>query len=246
MTENIRTDSVRTRRRIQTRSRLVRAAVEVFAEQGIVASTVEQICERAGFSRGAFYSNFDSKNAVCAEIIADETQFYVEAMRRGGAAALGHFGANPDDLRLPPYEVIEKVAEHVLRPFIAVDDDQRAASPGNLGLLYAELGLYAAREPELRAAYNAYADGMVTALEQILVPLAAITGLRFRGSARQASEMILSLYEAATRRALVEADPSRVIETIAPDVLLAFRIVTEPDRSGAVDEAARPPRSATA
>lgn len=221
-------DSIRTRRRVETRARLVRAAVEVFAEQGIVASTVEQICDRAGFTRGAFYSNFDTKNAVCLEIIADETRFYTDALRRGGAAALGHFGAHPDDLRLPPYAVAGKIAELMLRPFVDVADDQRAASPDRLGLLYAELGLYAAREPEVRAAYRSYADGMVRSLEQVLVPLLAITGLRFRATSWEASETILSLYEAATRHALMTAAPDQVIAMVKPHVMLAFRLVTEP------------------
>ncbi|WP_331766312.1 TetR/AcrR family transcriptional regulator [Embleya sp. NBC_00896] len=47
-------------RRAQTRRRLLDAALEVFAEDGFGRSTVEQICEHAGFTRGAFYSNFSS------------------------------------------------------------------------------------------------------------------------------------------------------------------------------------------
>ncbi|MFC9355228.1 TetR/AcrR family transcriptional regulator, partial [Rhodococcus sp. NPDC057014] len=49
-----------TKRRGQTRRRLLDAAVEVFAENGFGRSTVEQICERGGYTRGAFYSNFAS------------------------------------------------------------------------------------------------------------------------------------------------------------------------------------------
>ncbi|RJO73525.1 TetR/AcrR family transcriptional regulator [Nocardia panacis] len=49
-----------TRRRAQTRDRLLGAAYEVFAEEGFGRATVEQVCERAGFTRGAFYSNFGS------------------------------------------------------------------------------------------------------------------------------------------------------------------------------------------
>ncbi|MER7396211.1 TetR/AcrR family transcriptional regulator [Streptomyces sp. NPDC000151] len=49
-----------TRRRAQTRQRLLDAALEVFAEEGFGRSTVDQVCERAGYTRGAFYSNFTS------------------------------------------------------------------------------------------------------------------------------------------------------------------------------------------
>ncbi|WTW93536.1 TetR/AcrR family transcriptional regulator [Streptomycetaceae bacterium NBC_01309] len=47
-------------RRAQTRQRLLDAALGVFAEEGFGRATVEQVCERAGFTRGAFYSNFTS------------------------------------------------------------------------------------------------------------------------------------------------------------------------------------------
>ncbi|WP_234018810.1 MULTISPECIES: TetR/AcrR family transcriptional regulator [unclassified Streptomyces] len=49
-----------TKRRARTRQRLLDAAFQVFAEEGFGRSTVEQVCERAGFTRGAFYSNFSS------------------------------------------------------------------------------------------------------------------------------------------------------------------------------------------
>ena len=48
------------RRRPETRQRLLDAALEVFAERGFGNTSVEQVCGRAGFTRGAFYSNFTS------------------------------------------------------------------------------------------------------------------------------------------------------------------------------------------
>ena len=49
-----------TRRRAETRSRLLRAALEVFSEKGFGRTTVDDVCARAGYTRGAFYSNFVS------------------------------------------------------------------------------------------------------------------------------------------------------------------------------------------
>lgn len=53
-----------TRRESQqlTRVKLIEAAERVFVRAGFDASSVEQIAEEAGFSRGAFYSNFKSKD----------------------------------------------------------------------------------------------------------------------------------------------------------------------------------------
>ncbi|MGW0770487.1 TetR/AcrR family transcriptional regulator [Streptomyces sp. NPDC002676] len=47
-----------TRRRVRTRARLLDAAFAVFAAKGFGRVSIEEICEAAGFSRGAFYSNF--------------------------------------------------------------------------------------------------------------------------------------------------------------------------------------------
>ncbi|MGJ5749333.1 TetR family transcriptional regulator [Streptomyces puniciscabiei] len=47
-----------TRRRVRTRARLLEAAFEVFAAKGFGRVSIEEICDAAGFSRGAFYSNF--------------------------------------------------------------------------------------------------------------------------------------------------------------------------------------------
>jgi AcrR family transcriptional regulator len=49
-----------TKRRAATRQRLLDAAMFVFAEDGFGRASVEDVCERAGYTRGAFYSNFVS------------------------------------------------------------------------------------------------------------------------------------------------------------------------------------------
>ena len=51
-----------------TREKLIEAARGTFAQNGYGATTIEQISEGAGFSKGAFYSNFDSKDDLALEI----------------------------------------------------------------------------------------------------------------------------------------------------------------------------------
>ena len=63
-------------RREQTRERLLDAARESFIDRGVAATSVEQIAEAAGYSRGAFYSNFRSKQELLLELLqrdADKT-----------------------------------------------------------------------------------------------------------------------------------------------------------------------------
>lgn len=56
-------DVPETARRSRTRERLLDAAYEVFADTGVHTASVEQISEAAGFTRGAFYSNFSSRRS---------------------------------------------------------------------------------------------------------------------------------------------------------------------------------------
>jgi AcrR family transcriptional regulator len=51
----------RERRRQQTRDVLIASATEVFARRGFDGASLEEIAETAGFTRGAIYKNFDSK-----------------------------------------------------------------------------------------------------------------------------------------------------------------------------------------
>lgn len=59
----------RNRRREDTRQRLFEAAVELIAEQGFSATTVDDIAERAGVAKGTVYYNFPSKTALFEELL---------------------------------------------------------------------------------------------------------------------------------------------------------------------------------
>ena len=52
----------------ETRSRILDAAGELFAEHGYDATSVADICARAGVTKGAFYHHFKSKQAVFLEM----------------------------------------------------------------------------------------------------------------------------------------------------------------------------------
>lgn len=56
----------RARRRAETRARILRAALGLFARQGFFATTVEQITEAADVGKGTFFNYFPSKEHVLA------------------------------------------------------------------------------------------------------------------------------------------------------------------------------------
>lgn len=55
----------------RTRAALLDAGAAVFVERGFAGSSVEAIAARAGFTRGAFYSNFRSKEELFAELLQE-------------------------------------------------------------------------------------------------------------------------------------------------------------------------------
>jgi len=66
---------VRTRpTRDDTRDKLFEAAARVFEDQGIGGASIEAIAAAAGFTRGAFYSNFKSKDELIFAMLEDHVE----------------------------------------------------------------------------------------------------------------------------------------------------------------------------
>ena len=73
---------VRTRpTRDDTREKLFEAAARVFEERGIGAASIETIAAAAGFTRGAFYSNFASKDDLIVAMLEDHVERSLEHHR---------------------------------------------------------------------------------------------------------------------------------------------------------------------
>ncbi len=131
------TTEVSSRRR-QTRERLVTAATELFAEKSVEATSVEELCERAGFTRGAFYSNFDSKEELCLEIVRQRGDLLVETTRRALAM-------------IPDAPVEGSRLDEIIAQVVTVVD-LGSTLDDNWVLVRGELRLYAYRNPSFRPA----------------------------------------------------------------------------------------------
>ncbi|GHI90948.1 hypothetical protein TPA0905_04190 [Streptomyces olivaceus] len=59
----------RVERREQTRVELVEAAIGLFAAHGVSSVSVEAVAEEAGYSRGAYHSNFSGRDALLAAVV---------------------------------------------------------------------------------------------------------------------------------------------------------------------------------
>ncbi|GLQ95643.1 TetR/AcrR family transcriptional regulator [Dyella mobilis] len=68
--------------REQTRQRLLDAAAVMIAKKGLSATSVEDIAENAGYTRGAFYSNFNSKTDLFIELLRLDHQNIQEDLQK--------------------------------------------------------------------------------------------------------------------------------------------------------------------
>ncbi|CPU54694.1 Putative transcriptional regulator, TetR family [Mycobacteroides abscessus subsp. massiliense] len=57
-----------------TRAKLIESATRLYLENGYVATSTDQVAEAAGFSRGALYSNFRSKEDLALAVLDAHTE----------------------------------------------------------------------------------------------------------------------------------------------------------------------------
>ena len=175
-----------TRSRERTRRKLLDAAAQVFAEVGLDAASVEAICERAGFTRGAFYSNFETKDELFLELVGNVARERVDAVR-SRVLQLESEGALGDVPTLA-LDIVQRVLD------ISADD--------RLGvLLMNEIRIHALRNPDLAAAYLQQEAEMQRGVAQIVSDIGRAKGIEFRVSADEAARIMLLVWEGAAVRA---------------------------------------------
>jgi AcrR family transcriptional regulator len=79
----------RAEQQAETRKALLEAAARVFVERGFAGTSVEAIASEAGYSRGAFYSNFESKEELFAELLQQRVYERYRAMAKQAKAPRG-------------------------------------------------------------------------------------------------------------------------------------------------------------
>ncbi|MHC0433276.1 ScbR family autoregulator-binding transcription factor [Streptomyces sp. O3] len=76
--------TVKQERAVRTRAALVRAAAEVFGENGFAGASMTQIVDRAGLTLGAMYFHFRSKEELAREIVANQPDLVVPPLESTG------------------------------------------------------------------------------------------------------------------------------------------------------------------
>ena len=64
----------REEKKAQTRERLIQAAARVFAEKGLATTSLDEVADAAGLTKGAVYSNFHNKEDLVQAVLAVHDQ----------------------------------------------------------------------------------------------------------------------------------------------------------------------------
>lgn len=157
--------------RDQTRQRLLDAAQSIFLAKGFVAASVEDIAELAGYTRGAFYSNFASKSELFLQLLKRDHENVMGDMR-----AIFEGG-----------ETREQMEESVLRYYSSHFRDNECF------LLWMEAKLQAARDPEFRVGFIACMGELREATTEYIRQFSQLVGTPLPLPARRLAIGLLAL-----------------------------------------------------
>ncbi|MDP7738886.1 TetR/AcrR family transcriptional regulator [Mycobacterium paragordonae] len=184
-----------TKRRAETRGRLIDAAIDVFAEKGYGQVTIKDVCTAAGYTRGAFYSQFESLEELLFVIYHQWTAQIAEQVRSAVEA-----GDPVHDLP----GIIARIAETLLleREWLLIKVDLLAV---------------AARNPELAQRWSVHRGKLRMTIEDLLTGR-GIGSHESIGSAGETAQAIIALYDGLATQLLLENDDgaarSRLIQLL--------------------------------
>lgn len=187
------TETARPKRsRAATRERVLDGALAEFAERGFGRSTPERICERAGFTRGAFYSNFSSMDEVFLALWQRQANALVERLR--AAVEDVHVDAPP--------------ASSGDRAFTDTVADGLAGLTADVSwhVLTAEFSAYAARRPEVARVIVEHRSTMRHALLPMIERVLAAFGRELAVDEDTMGRSVVAAYDGAMAQAMIEPD----------------------------------------
>ena len=186
------------RSRAATQRRLLAASAGVFATKGIDGASIGELCSAAGFTRGAFYSNFATKLDLAVAVFEDLVDSLIERID----SELDQWLNSEADIE----EIVTRIMEGVT--------DQ--TSNMNVQAVQLELFLAAFRSDEVREAVRPQRDKLYRAVERALQRVAESQRLEFTVPAADTTRLMLTSYsgQLTDRMAMGETTDHRVIPTM--------------------------------
>jgi len=192
------------RRRQMTREALVAAAADVFAQKGFYGASLEEIAEAAGFTRGAIYSNFGSKDELLLAVIDHFIDVQIEAL---SGLIQREPGADPVSSALEAASVWQSTSH----------------STPNWSALSLELRLSALRNPEVRKRFVEAERQSVDKVTHLIDEFMTSTGLQLKIPARDLADISRAAVEGLFQLSAIDEEHaerySGLVETLF--VLLA-------------------------
>ncbi|MGW7404707.1 TetR/AcrR family transcriptional regulator [Streptomyces sp. NPDC054833] len=174
-----------TRRRVHTRARLLEAAFGVFAAKGFGRVSIEEVCEAAGFSRGAFYSNFATLDELFFALYQERADLIAQQVTQALA------GDGPD-LDVPAS--VDRVTEVLL-----LDVDWL--------LVKTDFLVHAARDPEVAQTLLDHRARLRSAIADRLSRAKGHTELpAVLGDVDGAAHAVVAAYDGVTTQLLLDRD----------------------------------------
>ena len=161
------------RSRENTRARLVAAAVEVFAERPFGRVTVDHLVAAAGFTRGAFYSNFSSIEQLFHEVYTHQADLMIREVN----VVLD--GVGPGDFRADAFRDV----------FEALHPYGRTWFP-----LHQEYTLLAVRDPDARDLFVTNVQHFQERMEELVQRMLTLLGREPVLPLPQIRDILLALY----------------------------------------------------
>jgi AcrR family transcriptional regulator len=200
---------VRTRpTRDETRHRLLAAAADVIERRGVAAATIEDICEAAGFSRGAFYSNFRAKDEI---VLALLDQHLNESLSESLSETERLFDRYDD-----PEQFILAMES---------PERQRNSALGFNPMLYMELTLFALRNPANRTLLVERQRSAHARTKRIIELIAERLDVEIPGGAADAATLIMAFDTGLSMHALIDPESCRPTQ-FSDTVLTLHRLWT--------------------
>jgi AcrR family transcriptional regulator len=164
--------------RADVRDRVLDAAREVFGEVGYHGAALDVIAGRAGFSKGAVYSNFAGKDDLFLALVEQE----IARIRDEIAAAL------------EAVDVAGSSSGGLVRDLVVLAEGLLSlARSGRAQLVFAEFRAHAAGDPGLARLTAEVRSALVNATAEQLEQVVRARGLRLTIDARDAATVLLSL-----------------------------------------------------
>lgn len=189
--------------RADVREQIVAAAGAEFAEHGYAGTSVAQVAARAGFTKGAVYSNFGGKPELFVAAVQD---YFAETVVGAVAETLGAASSTPAATRTRA--MAHALADSVLRG-------------ERWPVLLAEFRTLAAQQPELAAVYTELRVTQRAQLVEALRRAGEQVPLRPGLDLEVAAALLLTCVQALTVEgdAAPEAMPRRLAEALFAHVL---------------------------